>query len=120
MKKSITHLFLLLLSLSLLVGCSKPEDKSKEKKIDPLEIIITPDIQKQIKTKRKQLFCCKHQEKIASPRCFQKLKTINMVLNNKDNNQQLSLKNKVVCTCKFNYVVMSLPPPKCFKCHGLI
>ena len=50
MKKSITHLFLLLLSLSLLVGCSKPEDKSKEKKIDPLEIIITPDIQKQIKT----------------------------------------------------------------------
>jgi cobalt-zinc-cadmium efflux system membrane fusion protein len=32
------------------VGCSKPEDKSKEKKIDPLEIIITPDIQKQIKT----------------------------------------------------------------------
>ena len=50
MKKSITHLFLLLLSLSLLEGCSKPEDKSKEKKIDPLEIIITPDIQKQIKT----------------------------------------------------------------------
>ncbi len=50
MKKSITHLFLLLLSLSFLVGCSKPEDKSKEKKIDPLEIIITPDIQKQIKT----------------------------------------------------------------------
>lgn len=50
MKKSITHLCLLLLSLSLLVGCSKPEDKSKEKKIDPLEIIITPDIQKQIKT----------------------------------------------------------------------
>lgn len=50
MKKSIPHLFLLLLSLSLIVGCSKPEDKSKEKKIDPLEIIITPDIQKQIKT----------------------------------------------------------------------
>ena len=50
MKKSITHLCLLLLSLSLLVGCSKPEDKNKEKKIDPLEIIITPDIQKQIKT----------------------------------------------------------------------
>ncbi len=50
MKKSITHLCLLLLSLSLIVGCSKPEDKSKEKKIDPLEIIITPDIQKQIKT----------------------------------------------------------------------
>lgn len=50
MKKSITHLCLLLLSLSLLVACSKHEDKSKEKKIDPLEIIITPDIQKQIKT----------------------------------------------------------------------
>lgn len=50
MKKSITHLCLLLLSLSLLVACSKPDDKSKEKKLDPLEIIITPDIQKQIKT----------------------------------------------------------------------
>ena len=50
MKKSITRLCLLLLSLSLLVACSKPEDKSKEKKLDPLEIIITPDIQKQIKT----------------------------------------------------------------------
>jgi cobalt-zinc-cadmium efflux system membrane fusion protein len=50
MKKSITHLCLLLLSLSLLVACSKHEDKSKEKKLDPLEIIITPDIQKQIKT----------------------------------------------------------------------
>jgi cobalt-zinc-cadmium efflux system membrane fusion protein len=32
------------------VACSKPDDKSKEKKLDPLEIIITPDIQKQIKT----------------------------------------------------------------------
>ncbi|QDD11643.1 efflux RND transporter periplasmic adaptor subunit [Candidatus Methylopumilus rimovensis] len=50
MKKSITHLCLLLLSLSLLVACSKHEDKNKEKKLDPLEIIITPDIQKQIKT----------------------------------------------------------------------
>ncbi len=50
MKKSITRLCLLLLSLSLLVACSKPVDKSKEKKLDPLEIIITPDIQKQIKT----------------------------------------------------------------------
>ncbi|MFM7481681.1 MAG: efflux RND transporter periplasmic adaptor subunit [Candidatus Methylopumilus sp.] len=50
MKKSITHLCLILLSLSLLVACSKHEDKSKEKKLDPLEIIITPDIQKQIKT----------------------------------------------------------------------
>jgi cobalt-zinc-cadmium efflux system membrane fusion protein len=50
MKKSITHLCLLLLSLSLLVACSKPDDKSKEKKLDPLEVIITPDIQKQIKT----------------------------------------------------------------------
>jgi len=50
MKKSITHLCLLLLSLSLLVACSKHEDKSKEKKLDPLEIIITADIQKQIKT----------------------------------------------------------------------
>ena len=50
MKKSIAYLCLLLLSMSLLVGCSKPEDKSKEKKLDPLEIIITPDIQKQIKT----------------------------------------------------------------------
>ena len=50
MKKSIAYLCLLLLSMSLLVGCSKPEDKSKEKKLDPLEIMITPDIQKQIKT----------------------------------------------------------------------
>lgn len=50
MKKSIAYLCLLLLSMSLLVGCSKPEDKSKEKKLDPLEIMISPDIQKQIKT----------------------------------------------------------------------
>lgn len=50
MKKSIKHLFLLLLSLSLLIACSKSEDKSREKKLDPLEIIITPDIQKQTKT----------------------------------------------------------------------
>ncbi len=50
MKKSITRLCLLLLSLSLLVACSKTDDKSTEKKLDPLEIMITPDIQKQIKT----------------------------------------------------------------------
>lgn len=50
MKKSFTHLCLLLLSLSLLVACTKLGEKDKEKKLDPLEIIITPDILKQIKT----------------------------------------------------------------------
>ncbi len=50
MKKSIRHLFLILLSVSFLGACSKSEDKSTQKKLDPLEIVITPEIQKQTKT----------------------------------------------------------------------
>jgi cobalt-zinc-cadmium efflux system membrane fusion protein len=50
MKKSINHLFLLLLSVSLLIACSKSGDKSKQKKLDPLEITVTPYIQEQTKT----------------------------------------------------------------------
>ncbi len=49
MKKSIRHLFLILLSVSFLGACSKSEDKSTQKKLDPLEIVITPEIQKQTK-----------------------------------------------------------------------
>lgn len=50
MKTLIKQLFLILVSGSLLVACSKSEDTSTQKKLDPLEIMITPEIQKQIKT----------------------------------------------------------------------
>ena len=49
MKKSIRYLFLILLSVSFLGACSKSEDKSTQKKLDPLEVVITPEIQKQTK-----------------------------------------------------------------------
>jgi cobalt-zinc-cadmium efflux system membrane fusion protein len=49
LKKLIFITFLSIMSFSFL-GCqSKQHDTSKEVKIDPLEIIITPEIQKQIK-----------------------------------------------------------------------
>jgi len=50
MKTLIKQLFLILVSGSLLVACSKSENTSTQKKLDPLEIMITPEIQKQIKT----------------------------------------------------------------------
>lgn len=49
MKKSIRYLFLILLSVSFLGACSKSEDKSTQKKLDPLEVVITPEIQRQTK-----------------------------------------------------------------------
>ena len=33
-----------------MIACSKSEDTSQKKKLDPLEVVITPEIQKQIKT----------------------------------------------------------------------
>ena len=50
MKTLIKQLFLILVCGSLLVACSKSEDTSTQKKLDPVEIMITPEIQKQIKT----------------------------------------------------------------------
>jgi len=50
MKKLVTQLFLILVSMWLLSACSKSDKVSEQKKIDPLEIIITPEIQKQTKT----------------------------------------------------------------------
>ncbi len=50
MKTLLKQLFLILLSGSLLIACSKSEDTTQKKKLDPLEVIITPEIQKQIKT----------------------------------------------------------------------
>ena len=50
MNTLLKQLFLIFLSVSLLIACSKSEDTSQKKKLDPLEIVITPEIQKQIKT----------------------------------------------------------------------
>jgi cobalt-zinc-cadmium efflux system membrane fusion protein len=50
MKTLLKQLFLIFLSGSLLIACSKSEDTSQKKKLDPLEVVITPEIQKQIKT----------------------------------------------------------------------
>ncbi|QDC98230.1 efflux RND transporter periplasmic adaptor subunit [Candidatus Methylopumilus universalis] len=50
MKKLVTQLFLILVSIWLLSACSKSDKVSELKKIDPLEIIITPEIEKQTKT----------------------------------------------------------------------
>ncbi len=49
MKKLVSQLFLIFVSTLLLSACSKSEDFSEQKKLDPLEIIITPEIQKQTK-----------------------------------------------------------------------
>ena len=50
MKKLVTQLFLIFVSIWLLSACSKSDKVSEQKKIDPLEIIITPEIEKQTKT----------------------------------------------------------------------
>jgi cobalt-zinc-cadmium efflux system membrane fusion protein len=49
MKKLVTQLFLILVSIWLLSACSKSENVSEQKKLDPLEIMITPEIEKQTK-----------------------------------------------------------------------
>ncbi|QDC96929.1 efflux RND transporter periplasmic adaptor subunit [Candidatus Methylopumilus universalis] len=49
MKKLVSQLFLIFVSILLLSACSKSENVSEQKKSDPLEIIITPEIQKQTK-----------------------------------------------------------------------
>ena len=49
MKKLVSQLFLIFVSTLLLSACSKSENVSEQKKLDPLEIIITPEIQKQTK-----------------------------------------------------------------------
>ena len=49
MKKLVTQLFLILVSIWLLAACSKSDKVSEQKKMDPLEIIITPEIEKQTK-----------------------------------------------------------------------
>ena len=50
MNTLLKQLLLIFLSVSLLIACSKSEDTSQKKKLDPLEVVITPEIQKQIKT----------------------------------------------------------------------
>lgn len=50
MKTLLKQLFLMLLSGSLLIACSKSENTVEKKKLDPLEVVITPEIQKQTKT----------------------------------------------------------------------
>ena len=49
MKKLVSQLFLIFMSILLLSACSKSENVSEQKKLDHLEIIITPEIQKQTK-----------------------------------------------------------------------
>lgn len=49
MKKLVSQLFLIFVSILLLSACSKSENVSEQKKLDPLEIMITPEIQKQTK-----------------------------------------------------------------------
>jgi cobalt-zinc-cadmium efflux system membrane fusion protein len=49
MKKLVSQLFLIFVCILLLSACSKSENVSEQKKSDPLEIIITPEIQKQTK-----------------------------------------------------------------------
>jgi len=49
MKKLVSQLFLIFVSILLVSACSKSENVSEQKKLDPLEIIITPEIQKQTK-----------------------------------------------------------------------
>lgn len=50
MKTLLKQLFLMLLSGSLLIACSKSENTAEKMKLDPLEVVITPEIQKQTKT----------------------------------------------------------------------
>jgi cobalt-zinc-cadmium efflux system membrane fusion protein len=49
MKKLVSQLFLIFVSILLLSACSKSENVSEQKKLDPLEIMITPEIEKQTK-----------------------------------------------------------------------
>ena len=49
MKKLVSQLFLIFVSILLLSACSKSENVSEQTKLDPLEIMITPEIQKQTK-----------------------------------------------------------------------
>jgi predicted component of type VI protein secretion system len=44
MKKLVSQLFLIFVSTLLLSACSKSENVSEQKKLDPLEIMITPEI----------------------------------------------------------------------------
>jgi cobalt-zinc-cadmium efflux system membrane fusion protein len=50
MNAFIKKIIFIFLSLNLLVACSKSNNAPEVKKLDPLEIAITPEIQKQIKT----------------------------------------------------------------------
>lgn len=50
MNAFIKKIIFILLSSVLLISCSKSNNAPEEKKLDPLEIAITPEIQKQIKT----------------------------------------------------------------------
>ena len=50
MNAFIKKIIFILLSSALLISCSKSNNAPEDKKLDPLEIAITPEIQKQIKT----------------------------------------------------------------------
>ena len=50
MNAFIKKIIFILFSLALLISCSKSNNVPEVKKLDPLEIAITPEIQKQIKT----------------------------------------------------------------------
>ena len=50
MKAFIKKIIFIFLSSALLISCSKSNNAPEAKKLDPLEIAITPEIQKQIKT----------------------------------------------------------------------
>ena len=50
MNAFIKKIIFILFSLALLISCSKSNNAPEVKKLDPLEIAITPEIQKQIKT----------------------------------------------------------------------
>ena len=46
----LSKIIFILFSFALLTSCSKSNNAPEVKKLDPLEIAITPEIQKQIKT----------------------------------------------------------------------
>ena len=48
MKAFIKNFIFIFLSATLFISCSKSNNAPEEKKLDPLEIAITPEIQKQI------------------------------------------------------------------------
>ena len=50
MNAFIKNFIFIFLSATLFISCSKSNNAPEEKKLDPLEIAITPEIQKQIKT----------------------------------------------------------------------